>query len=122
MWSRLSHTLAPLTIFTSIKSKFKWTKVEQYAFDEIKRIVARNNLLTYTDFNNFFKIHTNDSAFQLGAFITQKGKPIALYSRKLTDIQNRYTVTEKELLIIVVTLKEFRTILLDQKLRIHTDH
>ena len=33
------------------------------------------------------------SAFQLGAVISQKGKPIAFYSTKLTDAQQRYTVT-----------------------------
>ena len=31
-------------------------------------------------------------------------------------------MTEKEILIIVKTLKPFRTILLGQKLRIYTDH
>ena len=52
--------------------------------------------------------------------MSQKGKPIDVYSRKLTDSQQQYTVTEKELLRIVETLKEFRTILLGQKLRICT--
>ena len=41
--------------------------MEQDAFDEIKRIVARDTLLTYPDFNEAFKIHTDASAFQLGA-------------------------------------------------------
>ena len=36
---------------TSNKVKFKWTKIEQDAFDEIIRIMARDNLLTYTDFD-----------------------------------------------------------------------
>ena len=31
-------------------------------------------------------------------------------------------VTKKKLLIIIETFKEFRTILLGQKLRIYTDH
>ena len=70
MWPRRSHKLAPLTKLTSINRKFKWTKVEQYAFDEIKLIVARDTLLTHPDFNETFKIHTNASAFQLGAVIS----------------------------------------------------
>ena len=66
MWPRLSHTLATLTKLTSNNRKFKWTKVEQDAFDEIKRIVARDTLLTHPDFNETFKIHTDASVFQLG--------------------------------------------------------
>ena len=38
-------------------------KVKQYSFDEIKRIVACDNFLTYPDFNGIFKIHTDASAF-----------------------------------------------------------
>ena len=38
------------------------------------------------------------------------------------DAQQRYTVTERELLIIVEALKGFRKILFGQKLRIYTDH
>ena len=68
--------LAPLPRLTSIKRKFKWTQEKQDAFDEINQIVAFNTLSTYLDFNETFKIHTNDSAFQFGAFIGQKGKPI----------------------------------------------
>ena len=67
--------------------------VEQDNFNRIKRIVARENLLTYPDFNEGFKIHTNARAFQLGVVIIQKGKPIAFYSRKLTDAQQQYKVT-----------------------------
>ena len=74
------------------------------------------------NFNEIFKIHTDARAFQLGAVVIQKSKAIALYSRKITDVQNCYTITDKELLIIVETLNQFRTILLGQKIRIHTNH
>ena len=84
--------------------------------------MARDILLTYPDFNETFKIHTNASALQLGAVISQKVKHITFYSIKLTDAQQPYTVTESELLSILETLKEFKTILLGQKLRIYTDH
>ena len=54
MWPRRSHTLPALTKITPNKRKFKWTKIEQEAFDEIKRIVAYNSLLTYPGFYEFF--------------------------------------------------------------------
>ena len=47
---------------------------------------------------------------------------MAFYSRKLNPAQTRYTTTERELLSIVETLKEFRNILLGQKIKVHTDH
>ena len=84
MWPKRSHTLAPFTRLMSTKREFKCTQVEQDAFEKIKRIVARNTLLTYPDFNETFKIHTDDSLFQLGVVISQKDKPIAFYSIKLT--------------------------------------
>ena len=82
----------------------------------------RDNLLTYMNFIGEFKIHTEAIYFQLGAVISQKGKPIAFYGRKLTDPHKIYTVTEKDLLSTVETVKEFRTILIGQISRIYTDH
>ena len=64
MLSSQSHTLASLTKITYIKIHFEWTKFGQYAFIEIKRIAACDNLLTYPDFNETFNIHTDDSTFQ----------------------------------------------------------
>ena len=84
--------------------------------------MARNTLLTYPDYIEAFEIHTDASAFQLVAVIIHKDRPIAFLSRKLIGAQQQYTVTEKELLSSVETPKEFRTILLGQKLRIYTDH
>ena len=59
MRSRRLHTLAPFTKITSIKVKFKWTKIEQNAFKETNRIVASDTLLAYLHFNEEFKIHTD---------------------------------------------------------------
>ena len=122
MYIRRSDTLAPLTALTSATVKWKWTEVEQNAFDTMKRIMAREVLLSYPDFNKPFHIHTDASKVQLGAVIAQQDKPIAFYSRKLNPAQTRYTTTERELLSIVEVLKEFRNILLGQELIIHTDH
>ena len=44
MWKIHSHMLAPVTKITPSKVKFKWTKIEQEALEEIKRILACNFL------------------------------------------------------------------------------
>ena len=106
----------------SSNAKFKWTEEHEHAFKEMRKIMARETLLAFPDFNKPFEIHTDASKVQLGAIISQEGKPIAFYSRKLNPAQTRYTTTERELLSIVETFKEFRNILLGQQIVVHTDH
>ena len=67
--------------------------------------MAHDTLLTYPGFNESFKIHTDARNLKLGAVILQKGKPIDFYSRKRTESQQRYTVTEWELLRIIENMK-----------------
>jgi hypothetical protein len=122
MWIRRSDVLAPLAALTSKKTKWTWTEEHSKAFHLMKKIVSRETLLAYPDFNSPFDVYTDASHTQLGAVICQQNKPIAFYSRKLNPAQTRYTTTERELLAIVETLKEFRNILLGQKIRVFTDH
>ena len=85
-------------------------------------MIGRELLLAYLDFNAPFLIHTDASKLQIGAVISQKGKPIAFYSQKINSSQQNYTTTEKELLSIMATLKEFRNILLGHQITVYTDH
>ncbi len=78
--------------------------------------------MLYPNFSKEFHIHTDASKIQLGAVITQEGRTIAFYSRKLDAAQTCYTTTERELLSIVEVLEEFRNILLGQRIVVHTDH
>lgn len=122
MWIRRSDVLAPLAALTSKTTPWKWTEQHNKAFETMKTIVSKETLLTYPNFELPFEIYTDASKTQLGAVICQNNKPIAFYSRKLNSAQTRYTTTERELLAIVETLKEFRNILLGQKIIVFTDH
>jgi hypothetical protein len=102
--------------------KFEWTTEHQEAFDSLKNSLAHEVVLTYPDFLVPFEIYTKASKYQIGSVITQKDKPLAFYSRKLTDPQTRYTVTELKLLAIVETLCEYKCILLKHLITIYMDH
>ena len=75
MWIRRSHVLAPLAKLTSKTVPFKWGEDEQKAFDTMKRIIGKEVLLAYPDFDKEFVIHMDASHYQLGAVISQDGKP-----------------------------------------------
>ena len=122
MWKKWYEILAPLTVLTSKNVKYNWKDQHQKFLNAIKRVIGREVLLAYPDFNAPFEIHTDASKLKIGAVISQKGKPIALYSRNMNSAQHNYTTTEKELLSVVVTLKEFRNILLGHQITVYTDH
>jgi RNase H-like domain found in reverse transcriptase/Reverse transcriptase (RNA-dependent DNA polymerase) len=121
MWQRRSHIFAPLTAMCSAKAKFVWGDKEQKAFKEIKAIISQETLLAYPDFSKDFHVYKDSSDYQLGAVIMQDDRPLAFYSRKLNSAQKRYTTGKQELLSIIETLKEFKNILLSQKLIVHAD-
>ena len=122
MWKGRAGLLAPLSALTSDTAKWEWTDVHRTSFRKIKEMLSKEVLLTYPNFNEPFDIHTDASNLQLGTVISQKGVPIAFYSRKLNNVQRNYTTTERELLAIVETLKEYRNILLVQQIKVFTDH
>ncbi len=52
----------------------------------------------------------------------QDDRPVAYYCRKLISAQRNYATIDKELLCVIATLKEFRSMLLGAELHIYSDH
>lgn len=135
MWEKRSEMLAPLTdlvaecgVTKSTKKKgtrkrpWYWDDRHQKAFDDVKATIARDVVLAYPDYSEEFEIYTDASKYQLGAVIVQHNRPVAFFSRKLTEVQQKYSITELELLAIVETLKEFKGMLWGQRIKVYTDH
>ena len=135
IWAKRSEMLAPLTDLVgkcgqtkttkakgTKKAPWHWSEVHQKAFDDAKATIAKEVVLAYPDYSKVFEIYTDASSKQLGSVITQDNRPLAFFSRKLSDTQQRYSVTEIELLAIVETLKEFKGMLWGQQVKVYTDH
>jgi hypothetical protein len=127
-YSHHSSALTDLLKGGKKTTKFEWTDHQQSSFETIKSLLARSVMLSFPDYTREFYIYTDASKYQMGSVILQKKEdgsssgPIAHFSKKLTEVQTRYTVMEQELLSIVETLKTFRTMLLGQMIIIYTDH
>ena len=67
-----SHILEPLTRISSGKRKFKWENEQQQAFTLIKKMMARQILLHYPNFNIPFHVFTDSSAYQLGGALCKR--------------------------------------------------
>eukprot|EP00804_Cyclotella_cryptica_P020531 CCRYP_003381-RA/>CCRYP_003381-RA protein AED:0.33 eAED:0.44 QI:0/0/0/1/0/0/3/0/548 len=135
IWARHSEVLAPLTNLVgecghtkvtrankTKKKRWHWDDIHQQAFDTLKATIARDVTLAYPDYSQGFEIYTDSSKSQLGAVITQNNRPLEFFSRKLSQVQQKYSVTKQELLVIVETLKEFKGMLWGQQITVYTDH
>ena len=88
MWKCRSHILVPLAKLAGGKknSPYTWLPKHTEAFEEAKRMIAREAMLAYPDFNKPFEIYTDASDYQLGGVIMQVNKPLAFYTCKLNKI------------------------------------
>ena len=78
------HLLAPLSSLTLSTATWDWTEQCQKAFEDMKKLIAKETFLTYPNFNKIFEIRIDASKVQLGACILQEGRPVAFYSRNIT--------------------------------------
>jgi hypothetical protein len=128
MWPHQSDILALLTAKTGAPKKgekappFFWSPEMQKAFNQLKALMAVDVLCAYPNHNKPFHMFTDASNYQLGSCFMQDDIPIAYYSKKLNSAQMNYATIDKQLLCVIATLREFRSMLLGAELHIHTDH
>jgi hypothetical protein len=84
-------------------------------------------ILVFLDWGKTFHVHVDASVIELGAILAQLGEgdldnPIAFASKKLSDSEQNYNMTEREGLAMVYTLQNFRHYLLGKKIKMFTYH
>ena len=71
------------------------------AFEDLKATITRGPVLELVDDTKPFEIETDTSDFALSGVLIQEVHPIAYESQKLNDAERRYTISEKEMLVVV---------------------
>lgn len=97
----------PLTALLH-KKGFLWTAEAQRAFDELKQAMSHTPVLTLPDFNQPFTIETDACDTGIGAVLSQKGHPMAFYSKALGINNKKLSIYEKEFMAIMMAVDKWR--------------
>jgi len=97
-----------------------------YAFNLLKEKLISAPIMVVPNWELPFELMCDASDTAVGAVLGQRRnktfQPIYYASKTLTDAQQNYTTTEKELLAVVFAFDKFRSYLILSKVVVFTDH
>ena len=117
----------PLRELTKANVSFTWGPVEQQAFEEIKACLYQNAVTAYYDPNKQSHVTVDASPVGLSAILAQEDnqghKQVVTYvSRSLTEVEKRYSQTEREALACVWACERLHRYLYGCSFDLMTDH
>lgn len=121
-----AHIAKPLTSLLRKNIEFIWNSECNSAFEKLKMAITTEPVLQHPNFKEKFILTTDASNFAISGILSQ-GKigvdlPIAFISRTLQPAETRYNTTEREMLAIFWSIKQFKTYLLGTEFIVQCDH
>src|ERR1700682_5918576 len=133
-YSKIARPLLDLTLQTT---PWHWDHPQQEAFNTLKQCMCDKPVLRQPDFTKQFFVHTDASAYGVGAILSQQGEssaenttqkpklhPVAYYSATFTPTERNYDIYERELLAVIKAITHWRPYLIWTKdpFTVLTDH
>ena len=103
------------------KDAFHWREEATHAFEELKAAMRRLPILALPNFSISFILETDASGTGLGVVLLQEEKFLSFWSKALLDRAQLKSVYERELMVVVLAMKNWRHYLLGKKFLIRTD-
>ena len=121
-----SKITRPLTKLLEKDAPFVFSDDCMSAFTTLKEKLTNAPIMVAPGWNFPFELMCDASDYAVGAVLGQRinkhFRPIYYASKTLTDAQENYTTTEKELLAVVFAFDKFRAYLVLSKTIVYTDH
>lgn len=112
----------PLTDLLKKGAMFVWTEVQDQSFSALKHALTSAPVLALPDFSMPFIIETDASGIGVGAVLMQQGHPLAFLSKSLSPRLQGLSTYEKEYLVILMAIEQWRSYLQLAEFQILTDH
>ena len=108
----MSTVIEPLNHLRSAKVEWVFGKEQKEAYEELKKMLASDKVLTFYDPDLPLKVDCDASSVGLGGVLSHifpngEERPIEFISRTLTATERRYSQIDREALSIVWSLKKF---------------
>ena len=107
-------------------SKFLWSKDSEDSFQSLKLTLTTAPISAYPQLGQQFILDTDASEHSVGAVLLQvqdDQERVVAYMSKTMNVHERvYCVTRKELLAVIVALRNFHTYLYGQNVLLRTDN
>lgn len=126
--ANFSTITAPLRELTKKNAQFEWKDIHQKAFEQLTTALSSAQCMAYFDTQKDTYVTVDASPVGISAILSQKtkgmedDKVISYASRALTDVEKRYSQTEKEALAIVWGAEHFHLYLYGKDFTLVTDH
>jgi hypothetical protein len=91
----------PLRRLTRQNVPWSWSRDEQISFDSLKSVLSSTQVMVYFDPSKATEVLVDASPVGVSAMLTQEGKVVCYASRALTDVEQRYSQTDREMLGLV---------------------
>ncbi len=108
-------------------ARWQWTAAHSNAFEDVKRLLSAETLLTYYEPKRPLILTCDASSYGVGAVLghlMEDGSeaPISFHSQTMSDTERRYSQIDKEALAIITGIKKFHDFLYGRPFEIRTDH
>ncbi|GFY06827.1 retrovirus-related Pol polyprotein from transposon 297 [Trichonephila clavipes] len=122
-----SDIARPLSNLSKKSTAWKWSEIEQQAFQTLKQCLITPPILRQVDPKKPFIIRMDASSYALSAVLLQgesptDEQPVEYASRLLSSAEKHYSTTEREALAVVWALNKFRGYIEGAEITVASDH